>query len=74
MRLLFAILLTLLTFFSHSAQPELTGRRKAEISDKNLIEKVERKRSGKKGSTNEWQTARSFPLMFVKPVTSKFKR
>lgn len=47
-----------------AAPPTLTGKRRATITGAKVIEKAERAKSGKKGATNEWETARTFPLMF----------
>jgi len=67
MKAIVLVMLVLSTSFAQTAQPALTGKRRAQITGAKLVQKVERKKSGKKGSTNEWETARSFPLMFVKP-------
>lgn len=63
MKTIIAIALMVATF-AHPAPPALTGKRRAEIAGAKMVQKVERKKTGKKGSTNEWETVRSFPLMF----------
>lgn len=72
MRVLIATVL-LAACVSHAAPPALTGKRRAEIAGAKVVQKVERRRSGKKGSTNEWETARSFPLMFDVRANTKGK-
>lgn len=69
------VLLLLLAFAAHAAPPApaLTGKRRAEIAQGKIVEKVERKKNGKKGSTNEWETARTFPLMFTPAKKGKKK-
>lgn len=64
MKALILSMLVLSASGAQTSQPALTGKRRAEIVGAKLIEKAERKKSGKKGSTNEWENARSFPLMF----------
>lgn len=64
MKALILSMLVLSASGAQTSQPALTGKRRAEIAQNRVTQKVERKRTGKKGSTNEWETARSFPLMF----------
>lgn len=55
-----------------AAPPALTGKRRAALAGSKVIEKAERAKSGKKGATNEWETARTFPLMFnTRPSTNR---
>jgi hypothetical protein len=66
------IALILLALPLLAAPPALTGKRRADMAGSKVVEKVERKRTGKKGSTNEWESARSFLLMFS--TTEKQKK
>jgi hypothetical protein len=66
-----AVMFSTIVQAAQPQQPALTGKRRAEFQGSKIIEKAERKKTGKKGATNEWESARSFPIMFARPTLIK---